>query len=122
MQEENDILLRQIKAFAQGLAYLLGKGSGGSNTEIVFPQKQSDSLPYQDQLESFISNGKLHEATSFLFSRRFAMEESSFVRLALWYFENINHLTDFQLSQDNYSRNEIQLGLTQISKIQKGDI
>ncbi|WP_164512041.1 hypothetical protein [Lacticaseibacillus daqingensis] len=37
MQEEQDVVLRQIKAFAQGLGSLLMHGKDGSTTEIVFP-------------------------------------------------------------------------------------
>ncbi|CAM3117969.1 hypothetical protein [Lactiplantibacillus plajomi] len=54
MQEENDILLRQVKAFAQGLGAILSKGKGGTSQEIIFPPKESQKLPYQEQLEQYI--------------------------------------------------------------------
>lgn len=121
MQEENDVLLRQIKAFAQGLGYLLGRGNGNPGNEIVFPQKEAQKLPNQEQLEQFISDGTLHEATRFLFSRRYGMSEEKFIALGTWYFGEINNMSDTQLMQDNYSRHEIELGLEQLSRIQRGE-
>lgn len=121
LQEENDVLLRQIKAFAQGLGYLLGKGNGNPGNEIVFPQKEDQKLPNQEQLERFIGDGALHEATGFLFSRRYAMSEEKFIALGTWYFGELNNMSDTQLVQDNYSRYEIELGLEQLGRIQRGE-
>ncbi|WP_390404599.1 DUF6483 family protein [Lacticaseibacillus jixiensis] len=121
MQEENDVLLRQIKAFAQGLGYLLGKGNGSAGNEIVFPQQATQKLPNQAQLEQFLAADALHEATSFLFSRRYAMAEEKFIALGMWYFGTLNKLSDEQLTQANYSREAIALGLAQLGRIQRGE-
>lgn len=121
LQEENDVLLRQIKAFAQGLGYLLAKGGGKAGNEIVFPQKEAQKLPNQEQLELFIHDGAFDEATRFLFSRRYAMAEEKFIALGTWYFETLNQLTDQQLTHGNYSRVQIEQGLEHLSRIQHGD-
>lgn len=122
LQEENDVLLRQIKAFAQGLGYLLAKGGGKPGNEIVFPQKEAQKLPNQDQLAQFIKNESLHEATQFLFSRRYAMEEATFIELGTWYFQTLNEFTDLRLEQLDYSRSEIEHGLEQLARIQRGEV
>ncbi|MCI1986070.1 MAG: DUF6483 family protein [Lactobacillus sp.] len=121
MQEENDVLLRQIKAFSQGLGYLLAKGGGNSGNEIVFPQKKTQRLPFQAQLEQAIAAGELNEATRFLFSRRYALAEEQFIALGTWYFETVNGFSDQQLTQFNYSRRDIEHGLAQLARIQRGD-
>ena len=117
LQEENDVLLRQIKAFAQGPGYLLARGGGKPGNEIIFPQKEAQKLPNQDQLAQFIKNESLHEATQFLFSRRYAI-----IELGTWYFQTLNEFTDLRLEQLDYSRSEIEHGLEQLARIQRGEV
>lgn len=119
MQEENDVLLRQIKSFAQGLGYMLGKAGGSPGNEIVFPQTDARVLPGQERLEQFLTVKQLPEATRFFFSQRYAMAEKDFMALGAWYFERLNALSDEALADANYSRQAVEAGLKQLALIQQ---
>lgn len=119
MQEENDVLLRQIKSFAQGLGYMIGKAGGNPGNEIVFPQTDARVLPGQERLEQFLTAKQLPEATRFFFSQRYAMAEKDFMALGAWYFERLNALSDETLADADYSRQAIEAGLKQLALIQQ---
>ena len=56
MGQESDWLMRQINDLASGLGYIISRGKGGSETEIIFPQKEEEKLPHKDKLQRLINN------------------------------------------------------------------
>lgn len=62
MNEENDVLLRQVKSFAEGLGYMLSKKTGGKeDVAIIFEDGEVDLAPYQ---EALLQEAKVHDFSS----------------------------------------------------------
>ncbi|MCD2255900.1 DUF6483 family protein [Agrilactobacillus fermenti] len=117
---EDDPILRQIKAFAQGLGYILTAGKGGnSETEIVFPGQQDDHLTYQETLQKSLAQHQYQVSIEKLFRVRYAISEENFLKLGLWYAQQLNLLSAAELKQGNFSKQDIQSLLDRLQAIQE---
>ncbi|WP_405076727.1 DUF6483 family protein (plasmid) [Ligilactobacillus acidipiscis] len=114
MGQESDWLMRQINDLASGLGYIISRGKGGSETEIIFPQKEEEKLPHKDKLQRLINNHQYSQAAERLLQLRYAMEKEDFLRLGVWFYQTLNHFDDQELTKGNYSRQEIVSGLTKL--------
>lgn len=117
MQDENDYLMRQIKAFAEGLGYLLSKRKNDTDTEIVFHMDEP-LLPHQTELQKLISAKQYSEAATRLLNLRYAMPETTFLKLGAWFYDTLNRRSTADLNQHGYSRQAIVAGLKQLQRLQ----
>ncbi|MCT3398098.1 DUF6483 family protein [Lentilactobacillus hilgardii] len=120
MRDENDFILRQIRAFAEGLGYILSHGKGGqSEAEIVFPEKQEQKLPYQNELQGLIDKKQYADAAKRLLSLQYAMTEAQFMKLGIWFYSELNKYSDDQLVEGDFSKQSIIAGLNQLKALRK---
>lgn len=61
--QESDWLTRQIRAFAEGMGYLLARDKNGASTEVIFPQKESE-LAYQSELQCYLNQHAYDKAST----------------------------------------------------------
>lgn len=86
MNDEHDIIMRQVKSFAQGLGAMLAK-EGGDQDEatIVFADGEVDLTPYKAALRQEISTNDFLSATHLLESWRAArISKNQYERLFSW--------------------------------------
>jgi hypothetical protein len=120
VRDENDFILRQIRAFAEGLGYILSHGKGGqSEAEIVFPEKQEQKLPYQNELQELIDKKQYADAAKRLLSLQYAMTEAQFMKLGIWFYSELNEYSDDQLVEGNFSKQSIITGLNQLKALRE---
>ncbi|GAF36222.1 DUF6483 family protein [Lentilactobacillus farraginis] len=120
MQDESDFILRQIRAFAEGLGYILAHGKGGhSQTEIIFPARQEQKLPHQTELQSLIDKKQYAGAAERLLSLQYAMTDDQFTALGIWLYASLNELSDAQLLEGGFSKKSIIAGLNQLKEFHK---
>lgn len=120
VRDENDFILRQIRAFAEGLGYILSHGKGGqSEAEIVFPEKQEQKLPYQNELQGLIDKKRYADAAKRLLSLQYAMTEAQFMKLGIWFYSELNEYSDDQLVEGNFSKQSIITGLNQLKALRE---
>lgn len=106
MQQDEDFLTRQIRSIGSGLAYMIGgKDKGGS--QIIFPKKESEQLPHQNDLQALIDHGKFGEAAEHLSKLEFTVSGEKYFSLCLWFFRTLNQYTDAQLRKGDYSKIKI---------------
>ncbi|MDM7515125.1 DUF6483 family protein [Lentilactobacillus sp. TOM.63] len=115
MQEDEDFLTRQIRAIGQGLGVAISGKNGGPN-QIVFPKKQAEQLPHQADLKKLIADHQYGEAAERLSRLEFAIPHESYFKLSLWFFTQLNQLSDDQLRQGGYSKTLILIHLQSIKR------
>lgn len=114
MGQESDWLMRQINDLASGLGYIISRGKGGSESEIIFPQKEEEKLPHKNELQKLIDDHQYSQAAERLLQLRYAMEEEDFLRLGVWFYQKLNRLDNQELTKGNFSRQEIVSGLAKL--------
>jgi len=119
MQNESDYIMRQIKAFAEGLGYMLSKNKNNTDTEIVFHMDEP-LLPHQFELQQLIDKKQYAAAAKRLLSLRYAISETDFFKLGVWFYDTLNQRSDTELQRNNYSRAAIVAGLKQLQELQDG--
>ncbi|MFR0554377.1 DUF6483 family protein [Loigolactobacillus coryniformis] len=119
MQNESDYIMRQIKAFAEGIGYMLSKYKNNTDTEIVF-HLDEPLLPHQSELQQLIAKKQYATAAKRLLSLRYAMPEMEFFKLGVWFYDTLNQRSDTKLQQNHYSRAAIIVGLKQLQELQDG--
>lgn len=117
MTEENDWILRQINSFAQGLGYILAQRNGDRQAEIIFPVKTVQNLPHQAELQHLINQQAYGAAATRLLKLRYAMTETKFMALSLWFYHKLNQYTEDQLQAGAYSKQAIIAGLKQLAHL-----
>lgn len=113
MSYHQDWLMRQIEAIAAMLAYLLtGQKPQTVSTEETL-QRRSNTDPLAQKLLALVSQGMICEAENQLFA---AMEDCTpgVPEAAVQFYTQINKLTDAELEQANFSRQEILDGLNAV--------
>ena len=110
---KQDYLLRQIESLAMSLAKLF------FNTDVVsyeIPEKNSYSETdiLYNKLNKLVSEGKINEAENLLFDE---VDRSNieYLRVGIDFYNNLNKLEDKFLEAHDYSREEIQQGLHDLS-------
>lgn len=102
MTEQNDWIMRQVKSFAQGLGYVLGKGKAQTDNEIVFPQKEAKNLPHQVELQKLIDADNFQQAMLQLQKLRYAMAEEKYIALGNWLYSTLMQRDPEPINQIHY--------------------
>ena len=110
MSYHHDWLMRQIETIAAMLAYMLtGKKPKMVSTEED-QRNSTDSVLLYEKLKELVTQGKFCEGENLLFA---AMEEGDpeVPSAAVRFYMDLNQLSDAQLEEGNFSREEILDGL-----------
>ncbi|MBP3415059.1 MAG: hypothetical protein J6L81_07685 [Clostridia bacterium] len=113
---QTDYIMRQIETFVRVLAkVLLGKDQDDIYSFISVDETGADTDPLQIQLEKLISLGNINEAEDLLFEK---LEEGDMktVETALRFYKTLNDMSDEQLEECNFSREEITEGIKEIGE------
>lgn len=110
---KQDYLLRQIESLAMSLSKLF------FNTEMVnYDLEERDSYSETDilynELNKLVLEGKINEAENLLFDK---IDKSNieYLKVGIDFYTNLNKLEDRFLEEHNYSREEIEQGLQDLS-------
>ena len=113
---EQDYLMRQINDFSHALGKVLFNKSIPSE-EIVNPDGSiSEEAMNKAILLKKIEDGKLNDAENFLFEALEQSDEPAMLEVGVWFYAQINKLSDKQLETANFSREEIAEGLSEIKE------
>ncbi len=110
MAYHQDWLMRQIEAISAMLAFLLtGKTERKEDSgAVIFDAGAENSL--YSRLKSLVQQQRLCEAEDLLFDAMDAWNSEA-AEAGIRFYADINKLSDSQLEQANFSREEIQEGL-----------
>jgi len=110
MAYHQDWLMRQIEAITATLAYILSGKKQHAATVDEHQQTQSGGCGLTEALLVLADAGRICEAEDRLFE---ALEQDhpEVLEAALAFYTAINHLSDAQLEERNFSRDEIKEGL-----------
>jgi len=116
MSYHQDWLMRQIEAISTMLAYLL---SGKVPSHILITEQEATTGEENLlllQLQALTHQNRVCEAENLLFE---ALEEPSrqVLDAANWFYSHLNGWTDQQLTQCDFSREEIMSGLQEVCKV-----
>lgn len=83
MEDDNDFIMRQIKSFAEGFGYMVGK-KGANKTEIVFEQQQNQKGKTYTDIDNLLLHHKYDEAINYVYAQKFDLDRDSYLKLGLW--------------------------------------
>lgn len=115
MSYHQDWLMRQIEAISAMLAYML---TGKKPQYVTVAEKQqtlSDTNLLYAKLRALVAQGQICEAENLLFA---AMEaaDAEVPDAAAQFYADINQLSDEELEERNFSREEIMDGLKYVCR------
>ena len=110
---KQDYLLRQIESLAMSLSKLF------FNKDMVvyeIPEEnaQSETDILYNKLNKLVSEGKINEAENLLFDET-DKSNIEYLRVGIDFYTNLNRLDDKTLEEHNYTREEIEQGLHDLS-------
>lgn len=114
MALKQDWILKQIDMLIQFVARLVfHKDTAAYKINDESNLSQTDVI--HEKLISLIKEGKFGDAEDFLFDN---IDESSidYLEMSLDFYQRLNTITDAELEQDDFSREEIEHGLRDILK------
>lgn len=98
-----DYLIRQIK----GLIETVSLGLKGRTKERL---EEDQSIEFGRELWDALDRDDINSAEDYLF-RSLDREDLKYLKLGLRFYDKINELTDRDLEEKNFSREEIMMGL-----------
>lgn len=114
---ENDWIMRQINMLVQFVARVVFK-----KDTVSYDIEDEDHLTDTDELyqkiQALLKEGKICEAEDLLFDNY--TDSKEYLTLALDFYQTISKMTDDELEQHNFSRQEIYDGLKEVVTRQKG--
>lgn len=114
---ENDWIMRQINTLVQFAARVVFKKDAVSY-EIEDEDRLTDTDRLYLRLRELLKEGKICEAEDLLFDNY--ADSKEYLTLALDFYQTISKMTDDELEQHNFSRQEIYNGLKEVVSRQKG--
>ena len=110
MSYHQDWLMRQIEAITATLAYILTRKKQHAATVDEKQQTQSGGSGLTEALLALAETGHICAAEDRLFEA-IEQDHPEVLEAALAFYTTINHLSDTQLEECNFSREEIKEGL-----------
>lgn len=108
---EQDYVMRIIRDMIRFLAKVLL-----DKEEIGYERQNENYTDYlHNQLLEFIEKGKINEAENLLWNN-LDLKNKDHIVLALDFYTRLNDMSDEFLENNNFSREEIQMGLQEIAK------
>ena len=114
---ENDWIMRQINMLVQFVARVVFKKDTVSY-EVEDEDHLTDTDKLYQKIQALLKKGKICEAEDLLFDNY--ADSKEYLTLALDFYQTISKMTDDELEQHNFSRQEIYNGLKEVVSRQKG--
>lgn len=109
---EQDYVMKLIKEMVRTILKLLFNIDTQSPTEELLENKEEKEL--LKNLLDMIDNGNINEAENCLYDL-ISNQDSSSLKIALLFYSYLNNKTDEFLNANNFSREEIKLGLENLA-------
>gem|GEM_PF-333133 len=110
---KNDWIVRQIEGMAKMLAKIIFNKES-TDYQISEETNQSDTGLLFLQLTELIDSGKINEAENLLFDK-LDPSNKRYLELAIDFYSKLNSLSDASLEKSEFSREEINEGLTSVA-------
>lgn len=114
---ENDWIMRQINMLVQFVARVVFKKDTVSY-EIEDEAHLTDTDELYKKLQALQKEGKICEAEDLLFENR--SNSDQYLALALDFYQTLSKMSDDELEQHNFSRQEVYDGLKEVVMRHKG--
>lgn len=116
MSYHQDWIMRQIEILCTTLGHILFNRNPGTVQLEQLPEGQPEINLLYLQLRTLVEKGQICEAENLLYE---AMEDPdrSVLEAALGFYEDLNRLSDPQLEEANFSREEVLSGLQEICTV-----
>ena len=114
MNYHEDWLMRQIEAMVSAIISVIFHTSSNSE-DIVTEIKISDTVDpgKRDTIMAFLQKGKICEAENWLYENM-NEDDISWLSTAVYFYSEINKLSDEYLAAHDFSREEIESGLSEV--------
>ena len=114
MHFHEDWLMRQIEAMVSAIISVIFHKSPKSE-DIGVETKISDTVDpgRRDTIIAFLQKGEICEAENWLYENM-NEDDSSWLNTAVYFYSEINKLSDEYLAAHDFSREEIEYGLSEI--------
>lgn len=113
---ENDWIMRQINMLVQFIARVVFKKDTVSY-EVEDEDHLTDTDELYQKIQALLKEVKICEAENLLFDNY--TDSKEYLTLALDFYQTISKMTDDELEQHNFSRQEIYDGLKEVVSRQK---
>lgn len=114
MDYEQDYIMRMIKQMIAALvSVLLGKEN--KVYELPLEDQYQSSEGILRELLTMVNDGKINEAENLLYAE-FEEGDKRDIEKAILFYSYLNKLDDDYLEKCNYSREEIELGIKEVSR------
>lgn len=106
---EKDWLMRQIQTMISAILHFL------LQTTLPSEEVQSEEKMHMETITALIKKGEFCKIEDWLYAN---IEESNimWLRISIFFYSEANKYSDSFLEENNFSREEIELGLREVSK------
>ena len=114
MYYHEDWLMRQIETMVSAIISIIFQTSPKSeNIEAEITISDTVDSGKRDTIISFLQNGKICEAENWLYENM-NEDDISWLNTAVYFYSEINKLSDEYLAAHDFSREEIKSGLSEV--------
>ena len=114
MYYHEDWLMRQIETMVSAIISIIFQTSPKSeNIETEMTISDTVDSGKRDTIISFLQNGKICEAENWLYENM-NEDDISWLNTAVYFYSEINKLSDEYLAAHDFSREEIESGLSEV--------
>lgn len=117
MQYHHDWFMRQIEEMVSMLGRMVfGKESHTASQRAQYPGASKTESELLDRLMELIHRGEICQAENLLYAR-ISPEDPEIFPVAVEFYRQLNGLSDTQLEAQDFSREEILDGLTEVCRV-----
>ena len=111
---QEDWLMRQIEAMVSAIiSFLLHKSTKSENIEAKINFSDTIDPDKRDVVIAFLQKGKICEAENWLYEN-IDKNDTAWLKAAVYFYNEINKLSDEYLTAHDFSREEIEDGLSEV--------
>lgn len=81
--DDNDFIMRQLKAISEGFGMILGKGNS-PKSEVVYQQQQNQKGKMYTDIDELLLHHKYDESIQYVYGRKFELDRNSYYQLGMW--------------------------------------
>ena len=111
-----DYIMRQIEMLTEAIASYIFNKETAIHYEIRDEIRQVETDILYLQLRNLLNDNKINEAENLLFEMIDPLEANHFI-IAVDFYEKVNKLSDVELKEYDFSKDEIIDGLNRINKL-----
>lgn len=118
MLYNNDYILRQIELLGKGVRVLAGVEEAGYGEELIAENGEvSGELFLLYRLRQLLAENRINEAEDLLFENLERQPTDAYAAVAAEFYAEVQKLSDAQLEQAGFSREEIAQGLADAGRL-----